>query len=88
MSGIKRVVLDVLIPNNLPIDQLSMSLSSVKGVEGVDILIEDVEHKVESAKVTIEGDGMDFGAIKDTIHTFGASLQSVDRVSTGKRIVE
>lgn len=88
MSGIKRIVFDILIPTNLPIEQLSLKLSLSKGVEGVDLLIEDVEHKVESARLTIEGENLDFSDLKNTIHTFGASLQSVDRVSAGKRIIE
>jgi len=87
MSGIKRLVLDVLIPNNMPIDELSLKLSTTKGVEGVDILIQEVERKVEAAKITIEGDHLDFAAIREVFDQTGASLQSVDRVTCGKRIV-
>ncbi len=87
MSGIKRLVVDVLIPNNIPIDELSLKLSKTKGVEGVDVLILEVERKVEAAKITIEGDALDFVAIKEVFHQTGASLQSVDRVTCGKRIV-
>lgn len=87
MTGIRRLVLDVLIPLNMPIEQLSMKLSDVKGVEGVDVLIQEVERKVEAAKITIEGDHIDFEGVKEVFHQSGASLQSVDRVTSGKRIV-
>ncbi len=87
MSGIKRLVLDVLIPHNMPTDELSLKLSEVKGVEGADILIQEVERKVETAKITVEGDNVDFKAIREVFNQSGASLQSVDRVSCGKRIV-
>jgi len=87
MSGIKRLVLDVLIPNNMPIDELSLKLSQSKGVEGVDVLIQEVERKVEAAKITIEGDDLDFAAIREVFDQTGASLQSVDRVTCGQRIV-
>ena len=87
MIGIRRLVLDVLIPNNLPTDGLTVKLASVQGVDGVDILIQEVERKVETAKITIEGESIDFVEIRNVLHDFGASLQSIDRVTAGKRIV-
>lgn len=87
MSGIRRLVLDVLIPINIPSTELSMRISEVRGVEGVDVLIQEVERKVETAKVTVEGDNLDFTAIKKVLDNAGASLQSVDRITCGKRIV-
>ena len=87
MTGIKRLVLDVLIPINVPSTQLAMMLSKARGAEGVDVLIQEVERKVEAAKVTIEGDDLDFEAIKSVLDNVGASLQSVDRITCGKRIV-
>ncbi|MBU0532632.1 DUF211 domain-containing protein [Candidatus Micrarchaeota archaeon] len=87
MPGIKRIVLDVLKPINMPTAMLSLKLSKVRGVEGVDVLIQDVEQKVESAKVTIEGENMDFENVKTAIEKLGASVQSVDRITSGKRIV-
>jgi hypothetical protein len=87
MSGIKRLVLDVLIPITLPSTQIAMGLSKTKGVEGVDVLIQEVERKVETAKITIEGDNLDFEAIKEVLDQAGASLQSIDRITCGKRIV-
>lgn len=87
MSGIKRLVVDVLIPNNLPIEELSLKLSELKGIDGVDILIQEVERKVQASKITIEGDHIDFEGVKAAFNQMGASLQSVDRVTTGKRIV-
>jgi hypothetical protein len=87
MSGIRRLVVDVLIPNNLPIEELSLKLSELHGVEGVDILIQEVERHVQASKITIEGQSIDFEAVKGAFNQMGASLQSVDRVTTGKRIV-
>jgi len=87
MSGIRRLVLDVLIPINLPTTQLAANLAKAYGVEGVDILIQEVERKVETAKITVEGDNVDFDAVKAVLDEAGASLQSMDRVSCGKRIV-
>ena len=87
MTAIRRIVLDVLIPNNIPIDDLTVKLASVHGVEGVDTLIQEVERKVETAKITIEGERIDFVEVRKILHDLGASLQSTDRVTAGKRIV-
>lgn len=87
MSGIKRLVLDVLIPINMPSTQIAMSISLLKGVEGVDILIQEVERKVETAKITIEGENLNYEEIKNVLDNSGASLQSVDRITCGKRLV-
>lgn len=87
MTGIKRLVLDVLIPINMPSAQIAVKLSQVKGVEGVDVLIQEVERRVETAKITIEGENLDFDAVKTVLDKMGASLQSIDRITCGKRIV-
>jgi hypothetical protein len=87
MSGIRRLVLDVLIPINIPSTELGMKISKINGVEGVDVLIQEVERKVETAKITVEGDNLDFTAIKKVLDDVGASLQSIDRITCGKRIV-
>lgn len=87
MSGIKRLVLDVLKPINMPSAVLTLDLSKVKGVEGVDLHVQQVEQRVESAKITIEGDNIDFDEIKAIIEKLGATVQSVDRITCGKRIV-
>ncbi|MBN1170528.1 DUF211 domain-containing protein [Candidatus Micrarchaeota archaeon] len=87
MAAILRLVLDIMVPNNVPLDDLTVKLASVGGAEGVDILVQEVEQKVQTAKLTIEGVNIDFQGIKKVLHDFGASLQSTDRVSAGKRIV-
>ena len=87
MSGIRRLVLDVLIPITMPSAHIAIALSKAGGVEGVDVLIQEVERRVETAKITIEGDNLDFEAIKEVLDKAGASLQSIDRITCGKRIV-
>lgn len=87
MTGIIRLVLDVLIPFEVSPVELSKNLSSIAGVEGVDILIVEVERRVETAKITIEGNDIDFEKIKGLLDMRGTSIQSIDRISSGKRIV-
>ncbi len=87
MTGIKRLVLDVLIPISYPTNELAKNLAKLEGVEGVDVLILEVERKVETAKITIEGDNLNFEDLKQSIESAGASLQSLDRITCGKRLV-
>jgi hypothetical protein len=87
MTGIQRLVLDVVKPINMPSTALAAEISHAQGVESVDVFIQQVEQKVESAKVTIEGSNMLFDEIKEIIEKLGATVQSVDRVTAGKRIV-
>jgi hypothetical protein len=87
MTGINRLVLDVVKPINMPSTALAAEISHAQGVESVDVFIQQVEQKVESAKVTIEGSNILFDEVKGVIEKLGATVQSVDRVTAGKRIV-
>lgn len=85
---IRRLVLDVLKPHNPGVVELSEVLSHLQGVEGVNIIIYEIDQKVENAKVIIAGSSIDFEMIKKTLEEMGATIHSVDEVAAGKRIVE
>jgi hypothetical protein len=87
MTTIRRLVLDVMIPLNVPSSDLALRLSKLGGVDGVDVLITEVEHKIEKAKITMEGDNISLDQVKNILDKAGASLQGVDRISCGKRVV-
>jgi hypothetical protein len=85
---IRRLVLDVLKPHNPSVVELSEALSHLEGVEGVNIIIYEIDQKVENAKVIIAGSSIDFEMIKKKLEEMGATIHSVDEVAAGKRIVE
>lgn len=85
---IRRLVLDVLKPHNPDVVELSEELSHLEGVEGVNIIIYEIDQKVENAKVVIAGANIDFERIKKKLEEMGATIHSVDEVAAGKRIVE
>ena len=87
MSVIRRLVLDVLVPLNIPSSDIAMKLSKLHGVEGVDLLITAVEHTVEKAKITIEGENINLESVKKLLDKAGVSLQGIDRITCGKRLV-
>ena len=85
---IRRLVLDVLKPHNPSVVELSEALSHLQGVEGVNVIIYEIDQKVENAKVIIAGSSIDFESIKKRLEEMGATIHSVDEVAAGKRIVE
>jgi len=85
---IRRLVLDVLKPHNPSVVELSEALSHLKGVEGVNVIIYEIDQQVENAKVIIAGSSIDFESINKKLEEMGATIHSVDEVAAGKRIVE
>jgi len=85
--ALRRIVLDVLIPLQVSDIVLIERLSKIKGVEAVDIVIKEIERKVETTSITIEGKNFDFKKIKEVIERAGASIQNIDRISAGKRLI-
>jgi len=85
---IRRLVLDVLKPHNPSVVELSEELSHLEGVEGVNVIIYEIDQQVENAKVIIAGSSIDFESIKKKLGEMGATIHSVDEVAAGKRIVE
>ena len=85
---IKRLVLDVLKPHKPSVVELSEALSHLEGVEGVNVIIYEIDQKVENAKIIIAGISVNFEGIKSKLEEMGATIHSVDEVAAGKRIVE
>jgi hypothetical protein len=85
---IRRLVLDVLKPHNPSVIELSEVLSHLEGVEGVNVIIYEIDQQVENAKVIVAGSGIDFESIKKKLEDMGATIHSVDEVAAGKIIIE
>ena len=88
MSEIRRIVLDVLKPNRPSVVELSRKLTSIKGVDGVNCTLDEVDQETESVRITLEGPGIDFERVEATLRETGAVIHSVDSVSVGKKLVE
>jgi len=85
---IKRLVLDVLKPHKPSVVELSEALSHLDGVEGVNVIIYEIDQEVENAKIIVAGISISFEDIKSKLEELGATIHSVDEVAAGKRIVE
>lgn len=78
---IKRLVLDVLIPRELHVIDLSKSLASIDGVNEVKITVTEVDERTETIKIEIIGDNINYDSLVKILSDIGAALRSVDELS-------
>lgn len=81
-TDLTRLVLDVLKPHNPPLPEFATKLSSIRGVEGVNITLIEIDKDTETVKVTISGK-LDFPRIRSAIEEVGGVVHSVDEVTAG-----
>ena len=68
--------------------EMAKKLSLVDGVSAVNISIVEIDLKVENAKITIEGDNINYAEVELLIQDLGASIHSIDEVVAGKEIID
>ncbi len=88
LGNLRRIVLDVLKPLEPDIVDLARKIATLSGVDGVNITIYEIDHHVENAKITVEGEQLSFQELKDLIVENGGAVHSIDEVAAGKRTVE
>ena len=81
-------MLDTLKPMEPNIIDMANSLSTINGVSAVNITIAEIDLKVENAKITIEGDDINYDEVKSLIMDMGGSIHSIDEVVAGKMIID
>jgi hypothetical protein len=85
---LKRLVLDVLKPHKPTVVELSLELSNLEGIEGVNVIMNEIDQQVENVKIIIAGGNISYESIKNKLEEMGATIHSVDEVAAGRRIVE
>lgn len=85
---LRRILIDVLKPHDPSIIVYAEKLAALKCVDGVNILVVEIDDKTESIGVTIEGGSLNFNSIEKVIEKLGGSIHSVDMVSAGSHVVE
>jgi len=88
IGKIRRVVLDTLKPMEPTIIEMAKMLSLIDGVASVNISIAEIDLKVENAKITIEGENINYEKVEELIKDMGASIHSIDEVVAGKEIID
>jgi len=85
---IKRIILDVLKPHKPSIIELADRISSLEGISGVNISLEEVDAETDSVKITIEGTNINYEKVNNEISVCGAVIHSIDGVSAGMKLVD
>jgi hypothetical protein len=78
---ITRIVLDVMSPAQLSMVDLAKELEKIEGVLQIDINLSELEKNVEDFRVTLDGFGLNYEKIKDTIKDFGAVIRNIDSMT-------
>ena len=87
--SIRRVVLDVDKSLNRPtLVDLVESIEKVPGVEAVNVSVTEMYMETMCTNITVEGVGIDYDKLINTIEDSGAVIHSVDEIVAGKRIIE
>lgn len=87
--NIRRLLLDVDKAIDRPsILQIAEALENVRGVEGVNVTVTDIDVETVGMEVTVEGEDIDFPGLEDAIERVGAALHSIDEVVVGQRVVD
>lgn len=84
---IVKIVLDVMSPAQQSIVDLVEVLSANENVTKVDITLSELEKNVEDFKVSMEGNGLIFEKIQESINDFGAVIRNVDNVISAKELI-
>lgn len=88
MGAVRRLVLDTLKPHEPDIIELAQQLSELPGVDSVNISIYEVDRKVENAKITIEGQEIQYPAVESLIRELGGAIHSIDEAVAGQSIID
>jgi hypothetical protein len=86
--AIRRLVLDVMKPQDPDILELADTVGDCPGVGGVNAVLVETDREVQNCKLTIEGEDIDADALEESITDLGGTVHSIDQVVCGDRLVE
>ncbi len=78
---ITKIVLDIVKPHNPSIIELAQGLGELRGVDRVDISVQDYDSNIERLKLTIEGEDLDYEEIARLVRYYGGNVASLDGVT-------
>ncbi|MFH5802047.1 DUF211 domain-containing protein [Haladaptatus sp. CMAA 1911] len=88
MAPLLRLVVDVLKPHEPPTLTFTQQIAEAESVAGANGTLVELDKEVQNVKFTIEGESIDYDAVKAIIEDAGGTIHSVDQVVCGEYIVE
>jgi hypothetical protein len=87
--NIRRLVLDVDKAIARPtLVEIAEAIERVAGVEGLNIIVSEIDMETVGMDITIEGEQLDYPALATAIESTGAVVHSIDQLVAGQRVVE
>jgi len=88
-APLRRIVLDILKPiKGLSIIDVGREIASLPGIDGVNITVREIDVETVTLSMTIEGQDIDFTAVREKLEELGCIIHSIDQVIAGSKIVE
>jgi len=81
---IRLLVLDVMKPHKPSVIEYATALQDLDSVQGVNIIMLEIDKEVENIELHINGDDLDFEQIKTEIRNLAGAIHSIDQVVAGK----
>jgi hypothetical protein len=67
--------------------EIAQAIDACRGVEAVNLTVEEIDIETVGMNVTVEGENMDYDEIVMAIESTGAVVHSLDEIAVGERII-
>ncbi|WP_136590126.1 DUF211 domain-containing protein [Salinigranum halophilum] len=84
MAAIRRLVLDILKPSEVPTIAFARGVSDLTGVDATTARLVETDREVQNIVLVVEGADVDDDAVVDCLEDLGGTLHSVDEVVCGE----
>jgi len=88
VSNIRRLILDVDVPTSAHLMDLAQALTEVEGVKAVNITVTDTDVDVLGLVIVVDGSGIDYKALQESVERMGGAIRSIDQVIAGEYILD
>lgn len=75
-------------PHQPSIIELTQRVSVIKGIDGVNAVLVEMDQETENIKMTLRGDAIPFAKVKKALADHGATIHSIDAVAAGAKLIE
>jgi Uncharacterized protein conserved in archaea len=67
---------------------LAQALTEVEGVKAVNITVTDTDVDVLGLVIVVDGSGIDYKALQESVERMGGAIRSIDQVIAGEYIID
>jgi hypothetical protein len=86
--NLRQVMMDVDKAVERPsLIEIAEAINSEEGVEGLSIVITEIDMETVGMEITVEGENMNYEMLVSAIEKTGAVVHSLDQVLAGKKMI-